>query len=258
MSAAGTAREPGLEHRLTSAAGLLLVVAVAVGLVGLVGYYDNGQRLVGLLVGGAVLLALVARPPTRNDLWRLPVAPALALGGWALLDPVALGAPVAGGIGLVLLLGGSWARWESAGGSGRRTVTCCWPRSWPRAWWLPSVAGWGCLAGRVAGVAGWRDLAASATLTYPNVAAAVLAPVALVILARLDRSPPPLALVVTATGSTTRRRSSRRRSSAAGPTSAAARPTPRRSGSGASPALVRHRVAGAVPQPPGGRRALTR
>jgi hypothetical protein len=30
----------------------------------------------------------------------------LALGGGALLDPVAIAAPVAGGVGLVLLLGG--------------------------------------------------------------------------------------------------------------------------------------------------------
>ena len=30
----------------------------------------------------------------------------LALGGWVLLDPVAIAAPVAVGVGLVLLLGG--------------------------------------------------------------------------------------------------------------------------------------------------------
>jgi O-antigen ligase len=63
-----------------------------------------------------------------------------------------------------------------------------------------ALTGWLGVAWRVDSLAWlgdgiWR---ASATLTYPNAAAAVLAPLALVALARLDRSPPPL-LVVTAT-----------------------------------------------------------
>ena len=197
----GAAREPGLERRLTGAAGLLLVVAVAIGLVGQGAYYGTGQRLVGLLVAGAVLLALVAWPPATDDLWRLPVLPALALGGWALVDPVVLGVPVAGGFGLVLLLGGVVGT----------LLVCRRLKREDRQLVLAGVvavgmvvalSGWVGVAWRVGSLAWlgdgiWR---ASATLTYPNAAAAVLAPMALVILARLDRSPPPLPLVVTATG----------------------------------------------------------
>jgi hypothetical protein len=105
MSAAG-ASERESDRGLASASGFLLMMAVAIGLVGQGAYYGSGQRLVGLLVAGAVLLALVAWPPSGDDLWRLPLLPALALAGWALADPVVLGVPVAGGIGLVLLLGG--------------------------------------------------------------------------------------------------------------------------------------------------------
>ncbi|HEX3213672.1 MAG TPA: hypothetical protein VH016_13965, partial [Actinomycetota bacterium] len=87
-------------------AGLMLLVAVAVGLLGQGAYYGPARRLLGLLVAAATLLALVAWPLTRDDLRRLPALPAAALAGWAALDAVLLGLPVTGAAGLALLLTG--------------------------------------------------------------------------------------------------------------------------------------------------------
>jgi hypothetical protein len=105
MSAAGPGeRRP--ERALTGAAGLLLLVAVTVGVVGQGGFYGTVQRLVALLVAAATLLALIAWPPNGDDVRRLPVHAALALAAWALIDAVLLGVPAAGGAGLALLLAG--------------------------------------------------------------------------------------------------------------------------------------------------------
>jgi hypothetical protein len=90
---AGPDRAP--TGQAASWAGLLLLVAVAVGLLGQGAYYGPAQRLLGLLVAAATLLALVALPLTRDDLRHLPVVPAAALAGWAVLDAVLLGQPVA-------------------------------------------------------------------------------------------------------------------------------------------------------------------
>lgn len=141
MSAARAARG---QERLTGVAALLLLLAVAVGLLGQGGYYGPVQRLVGLLVAAATLLAMVARPPDRDDARLLPVVPALALVAWALADAVLLGVPPAGGLGLALLVAGVLAvlvpvalvvlaRLEGCRG---RCRWCwrppgCWP-GWPR------------------------------------------------------------------------------------------------------------------------------
>jgi hypothetical protein len=63
MSAARAARG---QERLTGVAALLLLLVVAVGLLGQGGYYGPVQRLVGLLVAAATLLAMVARPRTAT------------------------------------------------------------------------------------------------------------------------------------------------------------------------------------------------
>ncbi|HEX7147784.1 MAG TPA: hypothetical protein VF512_09750, partial [Actinomycetota bacterium] len=100
----GTGEDPAPPGQAASWAGLLLLVAVAVGLLGQGAYYGPAQRLVGLLVAAATLLALVAWPLTRDDLRRLPLVPVAALAGWALLDAVLLGQPAAGAAGITLLL----------------------------------------------------------------------------------------------------------------------------------------------------------
>jgi hypothetical protein len=86
MSAARAGRGP--EH-LTGVAALLLLLAVAVGLLGQGGYYGPVQRLVGLLVAAAILLATVAWPSDRDDARLLPVVPARA-------SPPAPGSPASG------------------------------------------------------------------------------------------------------------------------------------------------------------------
>jgi hypothetical protein len=176
-------------------------VAVAVGLLGQGAYYGPAQRLLGLLVAAATLLALVALPLTRDDLRHLPVVPAAALAGWAVLDAVLLGQPVAGAAGLTLLLAGLVAVLVVCRRLGHEdrdvlligvTGTCL----------MVALTGWLGVALRVGYLAWegdgiWR---ASATLTYPNAAAAVLVPVALVGLARLVREPRSLPMVLAVTG----------------------------------------------------------
>lgn len=118
MSAARAARG---QERLTGVAALLLLLAVAVGLLGQGGYYGPVQRLVGLLVAAATLLAMVARPPDRDDARLLPVVPALALVAWALADAVLLG--------------------------GRRPAGSGWPCWWPASWPCCSRWPWSCWPG---------------------------------------------------------------------------------------------------------------
>jgi O-Antigen ligase len=196
---AGPDRAP--TGQAASWAGLLLLVAVAVGLLGQGAYYGPAQRLLGLLVAAATVLALVAWPLTRDDLRHLPVVPAAALAGWAVLDAVLLGQPVAGAAGLTLLLAGLVAVLvvcRRLGDEDRDvlligvTGTCL----------VVALTGWLGVALRVGYLAWegdgiWR---ASATLTYPNAAAAVLVPVALVGLARLVREPRSLPMVLAVTG----------------------------------------------------------
>jgi hypothetical protein len=128
------------------------------------------------------------------------VSAALGLAAWALVDAVLLGVPAAGAAGLALLLAGvvtTLATCRRLGAEDRQPLLT----GVTAAGLVVALTGWLGVAWRVDSLAWlgdgiWR---ASATLTYPNAAAAVLVPLTLVVLARLDRSPPPL-LVVTATG----------------------------------------------------------
>ena len=96
----GTGEDRAPPGQAASWAGLLLLVAVAVGLLGQGAYYGPAQRLLGLLVAAATLLALVAWPLPRDDLRRPPP-------GWRCCWP------------------GWWPCWRSAAGSGTRTATSC-------------------------------------------------------------------------------------------------------------------------------------
>jgi hypothetical protein len=154
----------------------------------------------GLLVAAATVLALVAWPPTREDARLPPVAAALALAAWALLDAALLGVPAAGAGPALLLLGMVAV-----------LLVCRRLRQEDREvlllgivgiGLLVALAGWLGVAGRVEawawlGDGVWR---ASSTLTYPNAAAAVLVPVALLVLGWLVDAPRSLPLVLAATG----------------------------------------------------------
>jgi hypothetical protein len=188
------------EHWTTQLAGLLLLVVATAGLLGQGGFYPSVQRPVGLLIAAATLLALITWPPTKAELRLLPVVPALALAAWAVLDGALVG--VAGaGVGPALLLVGVLAV----------LLVCRRLRIEDRELLLAGVVGLGLLVALTGwlGVAGrssawafqaqglWR---ASATLTYPNATAAVLAPISLVVLGRLVATPASLPLVLAATG----------------------------------------------------------
>jgi hypothetical protein len=195
------ARADGASERWTiPPAGLLLLVAVTAGLLGQGAYYPSVQRPVGLLLALASLLALTGRPPTREDLRLLPVVPALALAGWAVLDGALVG--VAGaGVGPALLLAGVVAV----------LLVCRRLRSEDRELLLAGIIGVGLLVALTGwlGVAGrvgswafpaqglWR---ASATLTYPNATAVVLVAISLVVLGRLVSTPASIPLAVAAAG----------------------------------------------------------
>jgi hypothetical protein len=193
MRGTGTAgRDPRAEaaprRRIIQLAGPLLLAATTAGLLRQGAYYPSMRWLVGLLIGVASLLALAAWPPGGDDLRLPPVVPALALAAWAVLDGVVLG--VAGGIGPALLLLGVVAVLLVC----RRLrqedhevlllgVTC--------VGLLVALTGWLGVAGRAGSWAFqaqnlWR---ASSTLTYPNATAAVLAPISLLVLARLVATP---------------------------------------------------------------------
>jgi hypothetical protein len=153
-----------------------------------------------VLVAAAAVLALVAWPPTRDDARLPPVVAALALAAWAVGDAALLGVPAAGAGPALLLLG-------------LVAVLLVCRRLQPDdrevlllgvvvVGLLVALAGWLGVAGRVGSLAWlgdsiWR---ASSTLTYPNAAAAVLVPVALVVLARLVDAPSSLPLALAATG----------------------------------------------------------
>jgi hypothetical protein len=148
----------------------------------------------------AAALALVAWPPTRDDARLPPVVAALALAAWAVLDAALLGVPAAGAGPALLLLA-------------LVAVLLVCRRLQPEdrevllggviaVGLLVALTGWLGVADRVGpwawlGDGIWR---ASSTLTYPNAAAAVLVPVALVALARLVDAPGSLPLALAATG----------------------------------------------------------
>ena len=197
----GEAGVDGASERWTTGlAGLLLLVAVAAGLLGQGAYYTRVRWYLGVLVAAGAVLALVAWPPTRDDARLPPVVAALALATWAVLDAALLGVPAAGAGPALLLLG-------------LVAVLLVCRRLQPEdrevlllgvvgVGLLVALAGWLGVAGRVGSWAWlgdgiWR---ASSTLTYPNAAAAVLVPVALMVLARLVDAPGSLPLALAATG----------------------------------------------------------
>jgi O-Antigen ligase len=197
----GDASSRGAFQRTTTRlAGLVLLVAVAAGLLGQGAYYPSVQRPAGLLLAAATVLALAAWPPTRGDA-RFLLVPTLALAAWAVLDAALLSVPLGSAVGLVLLLLGVVA-----------VVVVCRRLSLEDRevlllgvnviGLLVALAGWLGVAGRVGAWAWegdgiWR---ASSTLSYPNATAAVLVPLAMLVLARLIEAPRSLLLVLTATG----------------------------------------------------------
>src|SRR4029453_12571324 len=185
----GGGRDGSGRHRAAGWAGLLLLTAVAAGLLGQGAFYARMRWYLGVLVAAAAVLALVAWPPTRDDARLPPVLAALALAAWAVLDATLLGVPAAGAGPALLLLGlvAVLLVCRRLGQEDREVLLL----GVVAVGLLVALAGGLGVAGRVGSLAWlgdgiWR---ASSTLTYPNAAAAVLVPVALVVLARLGGRP---------------------------------------------------------------------
>ena len=188
------------ERWTTPLAGLLLLVAVAAGLLGQGAFYPSVQRPFGLVIAVATLLGLVGRPLTSDDLRLLAAIPALALAAWAAVDGVLVGVGGAG-VGPAALLVGLVAV----------LVVCRRLGQEDREVLLAGVIGIGLLVALIGwlGVAGrvgswafqaqglWR---ASSTLTYPNATAAVLVAISLVVLGRLIATPGSVPLALAAAG----------------------------------------------------------
>jgi hypothetical protein len=194
------ARAGAPQRWTTLLAGPLLLVAVTAGLLRQGAFYPPAQRLVGLLIAMAAMLALATWRPTSDDLRLPPVVPALALAVWAVLDGVLLGLDGAGagaasllaGLAVVVLVCRRLSRED------REILliglTC--------VGLLVALTGWLGVAGRTGS---WTFQAqglwrASSTLTYPNATAAVLAPIGLVVLGRLIGRPGSVPLALAATG----------------------------------------------------------
>jgi hypothetical protein len=183
-----------------TAAGLVLLTALATGVLGQGAYFAPGQWAVGLFVAAAVLVALAARPLSRSDLWVPPVPFMFGLAGWALLVATAVGSP-SYGLGPALLVIGIVAVvivCRRVTGANREILVI----GIVTTALLVAAAGWLGVAFRISpwgweaqGV--WR---ASSTLTYPNAMAAVLVPVALLVVGLLTERARSLPLGLAATG----------------------------------------------------------
>jgi hypothetical protein len=183
-----------------AAAGLVLLTALATGLLQQGAYFAPGQWAVGLFVAAAVLVALVARPLSRVDLCLQPVPFMLGLAGWALLVAAALGSPTDGLGPALLVIGivGVVIVCRRVTGAHREILVI----GIVTTALLVAAAGWLGVAFRISPW-GWEAQGlwrASSTLTYPNAMAAVVVPVALVVVALLTERGRSLPLGLAATG----------------------------------------------------------
>jgi hypothetical protein len=169
---------------------LLLVVAVAAGVTAQGGYYRPGRLLLTAVVAAALAGSLLRHRPTRADAWPAPVACA-ALGAWALARAAIGGAGYPEAAAAAATLGCLATAVftlrplapavrerlaEAVAAVGVLVALGAWAGV---AWRLP----------RLAVLVEHRLWRGAATLTYPNAAAAVLAPLALLALALLAARP---------------------------------------------------------------------
>jgi hypothetical protein len=166
-----------------AAAALVLLAALAIGLLRQGAAFTAGQVAVGLFLAAALLLALDGHPASLADLRRPPVPALLGLGAWALLDAALHDSPDRGVAPALLVAGlvAVFAVCRRLPDAGRQILLY----GIVATALVVAATGWLGLAFRITpwrwdaqGV--WR---ASSTLTYPNATAAVLVMVALLVLA---------------------------------------------------------------------------
>ena len=166
-----------------AAAALVLLAALAIGLLRQGAAFTAGQVAVGLFLAAALLLALDGHPASLADLRRSPVPALLGLGAWALLDAALHDSPDRGVAPALLVAGlvAVFAVCRRLPDAGRQILLY----GIVATALVVAATGWLGLAFQITpwrwdaqGV--WR---ASSTLTYPNATAAVLVMVALLVLA---------------------------------------------------------------------------
>jgi O-antigen ligase len=191
-------KQAPLAEALSLPGHALLVIAALTGAVVAQGaYYASGQRAVALILGAAVVVALRSRRWSKSDTRLAPLLACAALAVWA----------VASGALAGRLAGAGPTVWLLAGVAGV-FVVC--RRTTPAQ--RDALAGALLAVGVLAAVTGWIGVAwrlepwaleddtwrAATTITYPNAAAGLLVPLALLSVARLVARPrSPLAALAT-------------------------------------------------------------
>ena len=169
----------------------LLVAALAAGVVAQGGYYLRGRALIAVVVAAAMVAALLVRRWTATDAWPVPVACA-ALGLWAVARSLAApGAGTVAAAGAVATLGCLAVAVMALRRTGPAARERC-AEAMVGVGVLVAVTAWVGVAWRIPRFAVlvelrlWRG---ASTLTYPNAAAALLVPLALLAIALLVAHP---------------------------------------------------------------------
>jgi O-antigen ligase/polysaccharide polymerase Wzy-like membrane protein len=167
---------------------LLVVAALTAAVVAKGGYYGSGQPAIVLLIAAAAVAALRSRGWSRSDMRLAPILACAALAAWAVVSGASAGHLADAGPTVLLL-------------AGVVTVFVVSRRTTPAQ--RDALAGALVAVGVLAAVTGWIGVAwrlepwaledgtwrAATTITYPNAAAGLLAPLALLSVARLVARP---------------------------------------------------------------------
>jgi hypothetical protein len=193
----------GQRSVLVRASGVALVAALAAAVFGQGAFFGAVQWPVAFLIFAAVVLAFAAYPSLRADVRGAPggfVLAGVLFAVWAAVRAVAAGTPAAGL---------TWALFGA--GTAAVLFICRRLDAGSRGLVLDGVFA----VGLVVAAAGWLGVVfrhrpwgldsaglwrAASTLTYANATAALLVPLALVVLARLTGSPGSVRLSLTAAG----------------------------------------------------------
>lgn len=167
---------------------LLLLIALALAVTYRGGYYTDGQRLVGMFLGSAVIVALMLRGHLMADfaayLWVFSSLAIWAIASAAMAGPASTAKPLLGLLAafasVLLICRRTLAEEREALVAGALTIGV-----------LCALGGWVGVAWRLSPLALeadglWR---AASSFTYANATAALLAPLSLLALAHLTREP---------------------------------------------------------------------
>ena len=152
------------------------------------GYYAGGQLITGVLLAAALLLALRARPLSRQDLRLPPVLACAGLAGWAVVVTLLVGGNAIPIVALLTAFCAVLLVCRRTSGADREALAV----ATLGIGVLVALSGWAGVAWRIDPLALedqelWR---AATTLTYANAAAGLLVPLVLLALGRAIVRPP--------------------------------------------------------------------